>query len=257
MPDWKAEIRQRLTGLHLAPTRENTIVEELAQHLDELYAELLSSGASAAEAEQQTRAELRGSELLTRELRRIERQLNPEPVVLGTTQRSNMIADFIQDLRFGARMLGKQPGFTLIAAFTLALGIGANTAIFSLANALLLRSLPVPQPQQLVTIGRGDGLGEPLSYPDFVALRERNDVLSGLAAASFAEVSFGNGSRSEVLRSELVSSDYFDVLGVCPWLGRGFAPEEERSPQAVVILSHAVWLSRFGFPHDARRKWIR
>jgi len=161
-----------------------------------------------------------------------------------------------QDLRFGLRMLRKNPGFSLIAILTLALGIGANTAIFSLANTLLLRSLPVPQPQELVTIGRGDGLGEPLSYPDFVALRERNDVLSGLAAATAAEVSFGNGSRSEVLRGELVSSDYFDVLGVRPLLGRSFAPEEERSPQAVVILSHAVWQSRFSSDPDIVGKTI-
>jgi predicted permease len=245
MPDWKAEIRVLLAGLRLAPTRENTIVEELAQHLDELYDELMSNGKPPREAQQQTLAELSDGEWLPRELQRIERQPKPEPLVLGTTGRSNMIADLWQDLRFGARMLRKQPGFTLIAVLTLALGIGANTAIFSLANALLLRSLPVPQPEQLVTIGRGEGLGEPLSYPDFAALRERNEVLSGLAASHFAGVSFGNGSRSEMLRGELVSSDYFDVLGVRPLLGRGFAPEEERSPQTVVILSHALWQSRF------------
>jgi len=154
--------------------------------------------------------------------------------------------EMFQDLRFGVRMLLKNPGFTVAAALCLALGIGANTAIFSLVNALLLRSLPVPQPAELVTISRGDGLGEPLSYPDFVALRERNEVLSGLAAAHFAEVSFGNGSRSEMLRGELVSSDYFDVLRVKTVLGRGFLPEEERSAQPVVILSHGLWQSRFG-----------
>jgi putative ABC transport system permease protein len=155
--------------------------------------------------------------------------------------------EMFQDLRFGARMLLKHKGLTLIAALTLSLGIGANTAIFSLANALLLRSLPVPQPERLVTVSRGDGSGEPLSYPDFVALRERNEMLSGLAAAHFAEMSFGNGSRSETLRGELVSSDYFDVLGVRPTLGRDFSPEEERTPGAhpVVILSHGFWQSRF------------
>jgi predicted permease len=154
--------------------------------------------------------------------------------------------EMFQDLRYGLRLLLKQPGFTLAAVFTLSLGIGANTGVFSLANALLLRSLPVPQPEQLVTVGRGDGLGEPLSYPDFVALRARNEVLSGLAAAHFAEVSFGNGSRSELLRAELVSSDYFDVLRVRPALGRGFLPEEERSAQPVAVLSYALWQSRFG-----------
>jgi len=152
----------------------------------------------------------------------------------------------MQDLRFGMRMLRKNPGFSLIAILTLALGIGANTAIFSVSNALLLRSLPVPQPEQLVTVSRGDGSGEPLSYPDFRALRERNEALLGLAASHFAEVSFGNGIRSELLRGELVSSDYFDVLRVRLALGRGFLLEEERSAQPVVVLSHGVWQSRFG-----------
>jgi putative ABC transport system permease protein len=164
--------------------------------------------------------------------------------------------EMFQDLRFGARMLLKHKGLTLIAALTLSLGIGANTAIFSLANALLLRSLPVPQPERIVHVSRDDGMGEPLSYPDFVALRARNEVLSGLAAAHFAELSFGNGSRSEMLRGELVSSDYFDVLGVRPALGRGFLPEEERAPGAhpVVILSHGIWQSRFsGDPQIAGR----
>jgi putative ABC transport system permease protein len=153
---------------------------------------------------------------------------------------------FWQDLRYGTRMLMKQSGFTLIAVLILALGIGANTAIFSMANALLLRSLPVPQSAELVTVSRGDGTGEPLSYPDFVALRERNGVLAGLAASHFAGVSFGNGARSEMLRGELVSSDYFDVLRLRPALGRGFLPEEERSAQPVVVLSHGLWQSRFG-----------
>ena len=153
-----------------------------------------------------------------------------------------------QDLRYGIRMLLKNPGFTLIAVITLALGIGANTAIFSLTNALLLRTLPVPQPEQLVTVNRGEGVSlGPLSYPDFVALRERNEALSGLAASYSAELSFGNGIRSEVVRGELVSSDYFDVLRLQPDLGRGFLPEEERTPstQPVVMLSHGFWQSRF------------
>src|SRR5262245_62864404 len=155
MPDWKSEIRRRLQSLQLTPTREAAIVEELAQYLDDHYAELLAGGASEAEAYRQTLAELCGSELLANDLRRAERQVAPEPIVLGTNRRTNMIASLWQDLRYGARMLMKNPGFTLIAVMTLALGIGANTAVFSFINPLLFKPLPgVTRPERLAQVSR-------------------------------------------------------------------------------------------------------
>src|SRR5262245_35237527 len=152
MPKWEQKIRQRLSKSRLSPTRENAVIEELSQYLDDCYDELRVSGMSESEAYRRTLAELSGSEMLQRELRRAERQVPQEPIAHGTNRRINMIADLWQDMRFGARMLLKNPGFTLIAVATLSLGIGANTAIFSVLYGVLLKPLPYPDSDPIVRV---------------------------------------------------------------------------------------------------------
>jgi len=213
MPEWKQEIRGRLAGLKLAPTREAAIVEELAQHLEDCYDELLAGGASEAEAYRAAMTELSESELLARELQRVERQVTQEPIIFGANRRSNMIADLWQDLRYGARMWLKKPGFTLIAVLTLALGIGANSAIFSLVNTVLLRPLAVAQPEQLVRIYTGVSQ---TSFPNYRDLSEGTEVFSALAAHQFAQLNLGQGETMRRVFGELVTGNYFSTLGVRP-----------------------------------------
>lgn len=157
---------------------------------------------------------------------------------------------FWQDIRYGVRMLAKSPGFTLVAVVTLALGIGANTAIFSLVNAILLRPLPVKEPGQLVSvfpmIKNIDARA--FSYPAYVDFRDRNDVFSGLFVTRFAPMSLSRESVNERVWGYLVSGNYFEMLGVGAARGRTFAPEEDRTPLShpVAVLSHNCWQRRFG-----------
>src|SRR5215475_10645853 len=155
-----------------------------------------------------------------------------------------------QDLRYGARMLLKNPGFTLIAVLTLALGIGAVAAIFSVVDAVLWRPLPAHRPERLValyTSGK-DGAGyRSLSYPDYIYYRDNQKNLEGLAAYVRVPLNWRDGDRVEQIGSELVRGNFFGVLGLRAAAGRLFTVEDDRTPGAhpVAVISHRLWRERF------------
>src|SRR5688500_2583722 len=159
----------------------------------------------------------------------------------------------LNDIRYAVRMLLKNPGFTLVVIFTLALGLGANAAIFSLMDRVLLQSLPVTNPEELAVLSSFDSNGEKridrsFSYPMYTDLRDRNDVFSGVIARGSASMNVSHGEQTERVRGELVSGNFFEVLGVRPWAGRLFTQDDDRTPGAhpVAVLSYGYWERRFG-----------
>ena len=150
-----------------------------------------------------------------------------------------------QDLRYALRVFAKNPGFTFVVVLTLALGIGANTAIFSLMNAVLLQSLPVRNPGELVVVEYNEPQSgrenEDFSYPMYQALRDKNSVFAGVFCRSGVAFNAGYAGQSEQARGEMVSGSYFEVLGVRPWIGRLFTEENDRVPgdNPVTVLSYS------------------
>jgi len=246
--DWTREIRRRLAGLNLEATREAEIVEELAQHLEDRRAELAAGGATDEEAIRAALDELSGSERLARELRRVERSAPQEPPVPGATA-GRLVAGLWQDLRYGARAMLRRPGFTALTALALALGIGANTAIFSLVNAVLLRQLPFERPEELVwvTSRRPDVDKRPFNLPDFVDFRDQNRSLAGIAAYGTWSANLTDGGEPERLQGVRISANVFEMLGVHAAAGRLLLPEDDTPGQEhVVVLAHGLWRRRFG-----------
>jgi predicted permease len=153
-------------------------------------------------------------------------------------------------MRYGVRALSKKPGFTAIAILSLALGIGANTSIFSIVNSALLKPLPVEKPDELVYVfgGTRNNPYSVCAYPEYIDYRDNNQVFSGLMAYGSISVSFGSDERTELINGQIVSGNYFDLLGVRASIGRTFLPEEDQAPNThpVLVISHKLWQQRFG-----------
>ncbi|MBI4892710.1 MAG: ABC transporter permease [Acidobacteria bacterium] len=228
----------RLAALFRRGSAEREFDEEIRFHLEGLAEEYRAKGLSERAAMEAARRDFGGVE----QIREVHRERRGIPAIENT----------LGDVRYGLRGLARSPAFALAAVVSLALGIGANTAIFSLVNTLMLRLLPVREPQQLVSLYRQGGWGEGYtSYPLYLELKRRTDLFEGLLARSSAwrvRYSLG-GQRGEpaFLYREYVSQNYFEVLGVGPLLGDVFAGADgARNSRPVAVLSHAFWQSRFG-----------
>ncbi len=156
----------------------------------------------------------------------------------------------VHDVRYGIRMLAKNPGFTVAAVLTLALGVGANTAVFSVVNSVLLKPLPYAEPDRLVRVEsmwtRGGPHPNPLSYPDFFDFRAQNHVFEHLVTSRDTSLALTGVGTPMQVDGEMVTWDLFPTLGIQPQLGRGFLQSEEAAGEHVVVLSHALWQRQFG-----------
>jgi predicted permease len=237
-------LRLRLRTLFRRGRVEDELAEELRDHVDRRIEEEIARGATPEDARSIALRAMDGLEHKKEECRDM--------------RRTQWIDQLLQDLRYAVRSLAKNPSLAVVAVASLALGIGANTAIFTLIDAVMLRQLPVRSPDELVAVGdpsrptaiwEGAPMVDVLSYPLYERLRDQNRVFTGLLAAGKAgriEMSVGDSSP-EVVRGRLVSGNYFDVLGVSPVLGRTFSADDDRAPgeSPVIVISYDFWETRF------------
>jgi putative ABC transport system permease protein len=232
---WKVFL-DRLRALRDGDAVHREIDEELRFHIDMRSEEYIRKGMSPEEARREAE----------RRFGRLTRIKEMGYEVRG----GGLVETLWQDLRYGARMLIKSPGFTLIAVITLALGIGANTAIFSVVNAVLLRPFPYESPERLLILQESVSGGAPFSpsYPNFADWRDQNTLFDSMAAVRANEsFNFTGEGEPERLQGRLVSAGFFSTLGIEPLLGRDFLAEEDRpGATPAVILSYGFWQRRFG-----------
>src|SRR5215831_6691793 len=253
MHDWAAFVRQKLGRLRVRPERESEIVAELAQQLEQTYAEAIAGGANDAEAARRAESQIGDWKKLWREIDTAERPDDSAPEYRG-----GLWSGAWQDVRYALRFLKRSPGFAGIAVATLAFGIGGNTAIFTMVDALVLRDLPYREPSRLVSL-ETRRVDQPeiepwTSAPDFYDIRERARSFTALAALSpvWSVVLTGRGP-TEQLDALYVSGEFFRMLGLNAALGRTFNAEEDVKgrPKGVVVVSHRFWERRMSGRADA------
>ena len=249
MPDWKAEVRRRIHSLRLPAPLETEIAEELAQDAEDRHAALIRTGVSEVDATSRLLAELDQSALADA-LRAVPTP-PPAPPVLGAA-RGHLVADAWQDLRYGLRMLRKNPLFAVLAVLTLTLGIGASTVMFSVINGVLLAPLPFPEPDRLVEIWdskpEAGWSRNSLTHANFWDTRDMAREFTDIGAMTFGTLNLTGSQAPERLSAAIVSVGFLRALGVTPVAGRLFAEGEDQSGHdtAVAVLSHRLWQTRFG-----------
>lgn len=252
MPEFKSEIRRSLAGLNLPPTREEEIVEELSQDLEERFEEALSHGASEEEAKQIALDELAESDSLSEQLRRMKMPLRQQPLTIGARKARQRFKGFWDDIRFGLRMLAKQRGFAVVAILTLGIGIGASTAMLSVVQDVLVRPLPYAHADRLYSIwASSDSTGQTRiasSGPDFLDYRDQNRSFTHIAEyiPRFIFTWTGEG-EPRLVNCTAGSEDFFATLGVRPYLGRLYEPNEYTSlHDDSIIVSYRFWKNQLG-----------
>jgi len=226
-------LRFRVAALFHGSQMHAEMEEELRSHIAHRTDDLVRSGVDRGEAERRARIEFGGREKYKEEIHE----------ALG----GNFFGILLQDVRYSLRVLRKSPGFAIAAVMTLALAIGANAVVFSLLNALILRPLNVPHAQSLYTIERGADKAPNYSYPDYLDLRDRNRSFETLTGYDFITVGLDTGKNPSRTWGYAVTGNYFDALGIQPYLGRFFHGSDDNGPNSApyVVLSYAYWHSHF------------
>ena len=252
MPDFKAEIRKSIAGLGLPPEREAEIVEELSQDLAERFEKALSEGASKEEAKQLALRELVQPDSLSAQLKRVKMPPRRPSLPIGANKTRQRFAGFWDDIRFGVRMLRKQPGFAVVAILTLGIGIGASTAMLSLVHDVLLRPLPYAHSDRLYAIwASSESTGQTkvaASGPDFEDYLDQNRSFVHLAEyiPRFTFTWTGDG-EPKLVTCTSVSQDFFPMLGIRPFLGRLYEPREYTYLENdTLIVSYNFWKNQLG-----------
>jgi putative ABC transport system permease protein len=248
MPDWTNELESRLANLKLSPGREAEIIEELAEHLEQRYAELRGQGLDESGALALVREELRDDPDLAERMRPLRQAKTPQPVAVGGP-RSDVLADFWQDLRLATRMLRKQSALTFVVVLTLAIGIGANGTLFALVDRVLLRDLPLPSPDRLVTVWERtettpEGRVAPLNFVDWA---QRNESFQAIGAVipNTGSMVMSTPDGAEPVPRQWVTMGIFDALGIAPVAGRTFTAADDAEGANVAVLSESFWRTRF------------